>query len=151
MEYPVADLARLVSVDCDLDTCYLVTGDGEVLPRVPGRDSGVLVSALSDATLVLFEIASPVNYRMEQRNQLYHTTRWMLRNMATASALHAAGVPLLVSPSSAWTLGYGDKDRWAIAEATQRTKHERDAWAMIFFYRQAPHKWVEFPAFLSAL
>jgi hypothetical protein len=102
-------------------------------------------------TKLLFEIASPVMYAREPSAQ-HNWARWSLYNMAQAAKLNGQFPNrVVVAPSSAWTHGHELKIRHELAKCTQKQKDLRECEAMMFFYRNAPSRWVSLNAYLENL
>lgn len=143
-------METVAAIDCDLRKIYCVHQDlGPVVNR--GHPSDILrMYADHTPDVVLFEIASAQLYR-DGGGAARNMIRWALYNVATATRLHAAGVPLLVAPSHVWTRGYDLKTRHKLAKASARNKDLRECEAMIWFYRKTPTSWVPFPDFLDNL
>ena len=102
--------------------------------------------------LILAEIASPVDYTGERAKYVGYR-KWVIWNIWAITCLSCrfTSVPVLVAPSSVWTKGYGPETRWQIAGAKGRSKHCRDAQAMLFFYNLEPHRWVPLRTFMGGL
>ncbi len=141
---------RTIAVDCDLRKIYAVSSDGvQVCKAVSGMDAIYAVRG-SNPDLVLFEIASPVDYN-EMPGQAYQKRRWMLYNMAMASQFNNTFANVLVSPSSNWTHGYDLKTRHKLAGCDATQKDLRECQAMLWFHSKAPAKWMTLKTFLENL
>ena len=140
----------IAAIDCDLRKHYCVDEAGQVLLK--GVDHWGLLTNLRAYTVVLFEIASAVDYT-DNKAVAHNKRRWTIYNVA--QAMHLAhllpSVRLLVAPSSAWTKGYGLKTRHTLAECKQKQKDLREAECMIFMYRNDPTCWKPLPQYLKEI
>jgi len=153
----------VLAIDCDLHKIYAMVQFAQERPAV-------ICNAVSDMdkvydfvrknpdTQVLFEIASPVDYSPEGAGKAvaYHKRRWTIWNVAmaceTAITNHLSSAPsLLVAPSSTWTKGHPLAVRHAVAGCKAKNKDLRECEAMIWFYKQEPHRWVTLRTFLAGL
>jgi hypothetical protein len=144
---------RTLAIDCDLHKLYAVTSDGEIVCKAdPGLQN--IMAWAKEVDLILFEIASAVDYTKDQGPAVAHNKRrWTIFNAAMAMALQCwlPDKRLLVAPSSAWTCGFELKTRHAMAKCKQKQKDLREAEAMIWFHAARPEKWCSLTDFLTAL
>ena len=98
--------------------------------------------------LVLIECASPLVYS-KGKGELYHRLRWIIYNSMAVGRVKEK-LPnhnILVSPSSAWTLGYSEEARNQMAGADGDNHDIRQCRCMIKFYSLAPDKWYSIKLF----
>lgn len=108
----------ILAIDIDLGRFTAVHSVDGVMAH-SADPCGVDIVGLSHRTVlnrVLIEVAGPVMHHAESHSH----RRWMLYNMATASRfydefLRRSGCKVLVAPSTAWTEGYTELERDAIA------------------------------------
>lgn len=145
--------ARVVAVDCDLRQSYAASWDG----RTARGDTPLAVLSVLDVdpttTTVLYEIAEPASFLRSAPSTGvgYQLAKWAIWNVAHAVLVSVAYPLTLVSPSSAWTLGYTKAQRHAIAKATATKADERDCQAMLVFFHRNPTLWVPVSEFLASL
>lgn len=141
-------MPRTLGIDCDLRKHYAVSNTGEVICKAAPDWRAVLAY---DPELVLFEIASPLDYT-DNKAIAYNKRKWTIWNVAQAAYLNVQ-LPgrVLVSPSHAWTLRYDRETRHKIAKCTQPQKDLREAECMIAFYALSPSAWLPLDAFLARL
>lgn len=137
---------RTVAIDCDLHKLYAVCDHGPVFKAVKAHDAMTAMEEFKP-DLVLFEIASPVDYS-EMPGRSYNKRRWMIYNIATAMKFHLR-FNVLVSPSSSWTHGYDREMRHKLAGCKAKQKDMREAEAMLWFYAKAPTRWMNLDNYLE--
>lgn len=98
-------------------------------------------------TLVLVEIASPVDYSASS-GEAYNRRKWAIGNAMMIGRLmmwaeeHGQLQKLLVSPSHLWTLGYEEEMRGVVAGTAGQDNHDiRACREMLFFFGTNPEKW----------
>lgn len=144
-----------LAIDCDLRRIHAVASDGHVVCKDAPSLSAVLRWIYEHrAATVLFEIAGAVDYT-DSKAIAHNKRRWTIWNVAQAATLNdyceRVGVPMLVSPSSKWTLGHEAKVRHAIASCMCPTHDLREAEAMLWFHTREPNKWQTLSAYLEAI
>lgn len=121
------------------------------------------VSDFNGEALFLMEIAGPIMHRAGNQNTMHGTHKWMIYNAATIGKWGAHIENLLVCTSTAWTQGYEEKARHAIAglHPLKHTKaghpqykhpHDiRECLCMLYFFKINPNAWKPLPTFLESL
>ncbi len=159
------DLGRITAVHSELGAiCHGVE---------PFFGAPMLGKAASEADTILVEIAGPIMHHEESHSH----RRWMIYNAVVAAKIVSAFdryAPVLVATSTAWTKGYSEIERDAIAgihplkyKTVTRTKagkskvtrepiwaepHDcREARCMIYFFLRDPKPWVPLDQYLKAL
>ena len=154
---------HIIAVDIDLGRVTAVSSVKGVLCHGQPWQEG---EPLAAADLYLIEVAGPILHHEESHSY----RRWMIFNsMFTgllASQLEEAGFQVLVAASTAWTEGYTEPERHAIAgmlplkhKLVKGTKvpiykeaHDiRECRAMLDFYRKCPKHWVPLDQYLQSL
>jgi hypothetical protein len=154
----MAPAREIISLDIDLRKVYAWSNmRGILLNGVPKFN---LDLTRYPNPLLLLEIASPVAYR-EGRGPMYQTARWMIWNAAVCAEMDTLrrGIlaDLLVSPSSAWTLGYDHEARWKMAGIPRKgkkwayNKDIRECIAMQWFHDKHPRAWTSLGAYMEAI
>jgi hypothetical protein len=151
----------IYAIDCDLHrACCVAENKTIVEHKSMDRIFDTLPGLVRQGDVVLFEIASAINYRTaktvaEQRAMTHQTTRWMLYNVwaagVLAARLAATEARMFVAPSNVWTKGYSEEQRRLLARCTRPNHDLREAEAMIWFYRATPTDWVPLDQWASAL
>lgn len=145
---------RKIAVDCDLRTSYAVDSRGMAHREATAIAAVAGVLEPGVRTLVLFEIASPLDYT-DDKAVAYNKRRWTIWNVTQAVLLHAElldlGVDMLVSPSHAWTKGFPLAVRHKMAGCRQPKKDLREAEAMLWFHAKDPAAWIPLHEFLANL
>ncbi len=164
----------VLAIDIDLGRCTAVDSEhGLVCHLANPIDMGTgLAHAAARAETVLIEIAGPIMHHEESHSH----RRWMLYNVAVASMLSIAwaGKDVLVATSTAWTKGYSEIERDAIAGITP-TKYKtvtrkkagksvvtrepiwaechdvRECRCMIYFHARDPKPWMSLTQYLKEL
>jgi hypothetical protein len=118
------------------------------------KDPGAVISATGPGDLVLFEIASALDYT-DEKAIAHHKRRWTIWNIACATALDMLlsekGVEMLVAPSHAWTKGHDIKLRQAVAKADAKNKDLREAQAMLVYQTMHPSAWMTLEHYLERI
>jgi hypothetical protein len=152
-------MGEIIAVDIDLRKITAVSSTRGVLAnKVNPEKAPCLPAPDTDATL-LVEIAGPVLHHDESHSY----RRWMIYNVAVASGIAARYNTVLVAPSTAWTNGYNEEYRQAVAGILPKGKNAkgdlmydechdvRECRAMIYFYLASPKKWVPLTKYLEGL
>lgn len=142
---------RVVAIDCDLNELYAWDSrSGEVCSGRFEVSFPVLIDALHqrDLPLVLFEIASPLDYT-DNKAVAHQKRRWTIHNVNVATRLDAQVRNVLVAPSHAWTRGYPAETRQRLAKAQGRNHDLRECEAMIWMHEYHPAPWVPLYDFLG--
>ena len=152
----------MIAIDVDLRKITAVDTEGNVL--CDRDDLGPLASRFSFGP-VICEIAGPVMHSADGRDACPPgKRRWMLYNMGWIARLAAVRpTSVLVATSTAWTKGYTESQRHAIAGMIP-LKHKKDGtpvykyahdvrecFAMLHFYTLDPKVWVPFNTYLESL
>ena len=148
----------MIAVDVDLRKITAVNESSVICDRAP--DLPCLVSPFET---VLCEIAGPVMHSADGRDACPPgKRRWMLYNAAWIGGF-ARTNKVLVATSTAWTKGYKEAQRHAIAGMIP-LKHKKDGspvykyahdvrecFAMLHFYHLDPKVWVPLSEYLENL
>ncbi len=140
----------ILAIDCDLHRIHAIDSNGVVVCKNHPTLELILDHPCE---LVLFEIASPVDYTREANKAVAHNKRrWTIFNAIQAARLgHYFKDDMLVAPSSAWTRGFDRETRHTMAGCNARTKDLREAQAMIWFYLHYPKAWTSLQEFTDHL
>lgn len=152
-------MGEVIAVDVDLRRMTAVSSlTGVIANKIDPASRPILTDAHLDAT-ILVEIAGPVLHHDESHSY----RRWMIYNTAIAAGIAARYPNVLVSPSTAWTNGYNEEYRQAVAGILPTGKtssgalkyaecHDvRECRAMLYFHRASPKKWVSLTTYLAGL
>lgn len=148
-------MTEIIAFDIDLNRIHAwSTKFGKVCYNAKAVPTHML---LPHHDLILIEVASNVFYDRRQE-VVFNTAKWAIYNAMTAGRIyeyiqqHNPRTPVLVAPSSLWTLGYEEAVRHAMACVTGEDNHDlRETRAMIFFYKHSPSKWVPFESYFQNL
>jgi hypothetical protein len=167
-------MPSVIAVDIDLGRWTAVHSVDGVLAHGRDPSTGFAVAQFTRPDVVLIEVAGPVMHHEESHSH----RRWMIYNAGWAAMLALTWkdlVPkILVAPSTAWTQGFGELERDAIAgirpvkyKTVTRKKggksvvtrepiwaepHDvRECRCMMYFYSVAPKHWKPLDQYLKEL
>lgn len=159
---------RTLAIDIDLGRITMVDSVAGVLCHGvdPFDDDAPIKRTVAAPRLVLIEVAGPVMHHEESHSW----RRWCIYNAIVAAQMVDTfardDIKCLVSTSTAWTKGYGEKERHAIAgmlplkHKTGKGKkvpiyaeaHDiRECRAMLYFYQRDPTPWKPLDQYLKEL
>lgn len=154
---------HVIAIDIDLGRVTAVSSAAGVLCHGQPWQEG---NPLPFAHLYLIEVAGPILHHEESHSY----RRWMIFNSMLAallaSQLETEGYTVLVAASTAWTEGYPEPERHAIAGILPvkyktvkgkkvpiyKEAHDiRECRTMLDFYRKCPKHWVPLDQYLQSL
>jgi len=144
----------IYAIDCDLRKIYCRSEAGVTITS-SNNSLREVIDALRSSDLVLYEIASAVDYT-DSKAVAHQKRRWTIWNVATAATLYAVirtipNARMLVAPSSAWTNGHPLDVRTKVVKSPAKNKDLRECDAMMFYYRNNPLKWVPYQTFMDTI
>lgn len=150
---------EVIAVDIDLRKMTAVSSSRGVLANKADPAKTCILGPDHVGATILIEIAGPVMHHDESHSY----RRWMIYNVAMAAGLAARFKKVLVSPSTAWTNGYNEACRQAVAGILPKGKNAkgdpmydechdvRECRAMLYFHSVLPKKWVPLTKYLETL
>lgn len=149
----------MIAVDIDLRKITAVIDSTVIMDR---QDMPPIFRGYSGP--ILCEIAGPIMHSADGRDACPPgKRRWMLYNMGWIAQLAATTPNVLVATSTAWTKGYKEAQRHAIAGMIP-LKHKKDGtpvykyahdirecFCMLEFYKLDPTPWVPLSTYLQEL
>lgn len=158
---------HIIALDIDLGKITSVsTKYGVVCDRANLFDGGSGLEVPEAPDVVLIEVAGPVMHHEESHSH----RRWMIFNAVSTGLMTAmameAGIEVRMCPSTAWTKGYKEHERHAIAGMKplkykkvkgkdvpiyEHAHDVRECMAMIDFYKKDPKPWMTLDKYLESL
>ncbi len=147
----------VIAVDVDLRRIHAWSKEsGEICYKHPSL--AVLLDRVNwpdiEQPTVIMEVSSAQSYQDGDARKLYQKRRWMIYNMAIAGELAVylnTRATFLVAPSSAWTKGYEEKARHALAKADAKNHDLRECQAMIWSFGVNRKAWVPYRQYLDEI